>query len=820
MSERPLHGVRVIDLADERGEMIGRLLADLGAEVIRVEPPEGAVSRRLPPFHGEHSLYFSFRNAGKLGVCLDIALPDGRDQLHRMLAGADVLVESFAPGHMESLGLGPGALLERYPGLVITSFSAFGSFGPCKDWTATDTVLEAMGGMMFKAGAADKPPLAPPGPLAHDVASVTACYATLLALHQRLVHGAGQWIDFSALLGIAQTTDWSYSNASISRAAGAPYPEVRSGSGPAYKLYKCRGGYVRLVILSRRQWRAMWEWLGRPEEFADAYWEQFVSRLINADVLNARYEQLFADMDVDQVSIEAQRRGIVCTPVLDPQQVLDNEHLRSRGTFVEMEAAPGVSGPFPSGFMEVDGRRQGPSAPAPEQGQHDEFVFADLDLVKRTASVSPPRAPDNPHLPLAGLHVLDFGLGGVGVECARLLGDYGASVIKVESREYPDFIRVITGSEMSTSFASSSRGKRSFGINLKRPESRELIHKLVKWADVLVENNATGVMENLGVGYEALSKINPELVMVSSQLLGARGAWANWIGYGPSTQPIGGLVHLWDYEAEQADETPAGSTSIFPDHAAGRICAVGALAALYRRRKTGAGAHVEVAQIETVTGMLGDLLWKAGLEPGSVRPRGNRSERGAPFGAYPCAGEDQWCVITVRDDSDWRALCSALGEPEWAKNPEYGFARDRFIAHDAIDEALSAWTRKHDKYEVARRLQEKGVPCGPVLTGGGQHDDPQFLAWEYGRTITQPELVIPFQVEGPCFRASAMPEPRAERAPQLGEHTREIAMQLLGLPETEVDKLLAAGVLEGPPPPEPEPEPEPESESGAEAEKA
>jgi crotonobetainyl-CoA:carnitine CoA-transferase CaiB-like acyl-CoA transferase len=792
VTEQPLAGTRVIDLADAQGELVGRLLADLGAEVIRVEPPEGGTSRGHAPFHDGDSLAFGYRNAGKRGLVLDLSNEADRSTLDGLLTSSDVLIESGVPGELAGLGLAPADLCARHPHLVLLSFSSFGSFGPYRGWLATDPVLSAMGGVMAKAGIPEKAPLVPPSNLAGDIASVSATFAVACALLQRASTGAGQHIDFSALLGVAQTTDWAYSNASITLKAGADLAETRAGSGPVYTIYRCKGGYVRLVVLSARQWRALWEWMGEPEEFADPHWEQFINRLMAADVLTPAYEAHFAKMTMEEVSAEAQRRGIVCTPVLRPEEVLANEHLSSRGTFVETELVEGVSAPMASGFLEMDGVRQGPKTRAPRIGEHSEAVRQ----ASEAARPAPAKIP-SPSAPLAGLRVLDFGIGGVGVECARLFADYGADVVRIESRTYPDFIRTITGSEMSTSFASSSRSKRSFGVNLKDPEGRALVHELAKQADMVIENSSTGTMDDMGVGYEALRAVNPGIVFISSQLLGSHGAWADWIGYGPSTQPFGGLVHLWNYEDQ---DFPAGSTSIFPDHLAGRVSALTAVAGLIRRTRTGQGGHGEVAQIESVTGMLGELLWKAAFEPGSVKPRGNRSDRGAPWNAYPCSGEDQWCVITVRDDSDWTALKNVLGKPEWAANSAFDTAAGRHAAHDEIDAELGAWTRARDKFAVAEALQAAGIPCGPMLTAGEQTGDPHFQAWEYGHTIHQPELLVPFDLEGPCFRATGMTEVVTTRAPQLGEHTEQIARELLGLSEAEITRLLAAGVLEGPPP--------------------
>jgi crotonobetainyl-CoA:carnitine CoA-transferase CaiB-like acyl-CoA transferase len=787
--QRPLEGIRVVDLADEKGELAGRLLADFGADVVRVEPPGGARSRSLPPFHGSASLHFAHRNSNKRGVVLDLARD--RERLLDLCSRADVLIESFAPDALAALELEPATLVRRFPHLVALSISDFGLCGPYRDWVATDATLEAIGGQIFKAGLPERAPLLPPGALAHDIAGVMGCFAVLLALLQRSRTGHGQAIDLSALEALAQTTDWSFSNAGYARARGQTPFELRMGSGPMYRIYACKGGYVRLVILSPRQWRAMREWLGDPDYLRDPRYESFLGRMQIADALGVIIGDLFATMGHEEVAFEAQRRGIVCTPVLRPAEVLANVHFGSRGTFVEAEYAPGERGPVASGFFELDGERQGFRRRAPSLGEHQIELETGIWADRRPA---PAGAAPEPSLPLAGLRVLDFGIGGVGVECGRLFAEYGADVIKIESRSYPDFIRVVMSTEMSASFASSSRSKRGFGVNLKHERGLALLHRLVEQADLVIENSATRTMDEMGVGFERIRERNPRCVLVSSQLLGSRGAWADWIGYGPSTQPIGGLVALWNY-AGAAE--PAGSTSIFPDHLAGRLAALVGLAALLRRERTGRGGHGEVAQAEAVTNMIGDLLLREGVEPGSVVPLGNRSERGAPWGVYPCAGEQQWVAISVRDDDEWGRLRMALGSPEWAERPELRGVAGRRAAHDELDAKLAEWTSARSRQDVTATLQMFRVPVAPMYTGSDQISDPHFQARGYPRWIEQPDLGW-ICLEGPCFRASGMADVRILPAPLLGQHTREISRELLGLRPEEIEKLVAAGTLEVP----------------------
>ncbi len=788
-NESPLTGVRVVDLADEKGELAGRLLGDCGAEVVRVEPPEGAKSRAIPPFHDGRSLYFAFRNSNKLGLALDLEAESDRERLLDLLGRADVLIESEAPGRLASLGLDPSQLSERFPHLIVLSISDFGQTGPYRDWIATDSTMNSIAGMQSKAGLPDREPLLPPASMAYDIAGVMGAYAAMAALYQRERTGFGQTIDLSVLESVAQQTDWSFSNATMVEAQGGDSASIRNGSGPIYKIFPCKGGYVRLVILSPRQWRAMREWLGNPEYLEDPKYESFLGRMEIADALNVIVGDLFATMTHEEVAFEAQKRGIVCTPVLRPAEVLANEHFRSRGTFLEAEYAPGTTGRIASGFFELDRVRLGYRTRAPEIDEHADEIAARLWPDERP---KPAGERPEPSRPFEGIRLLDFGIGGVGVETGRLFAEYGADVIKVESRSYPDFIRVVMSSEMSGSFASSSRSKRGFGVNIKSAEGRALIHELVKQSDVVVENNSTGTMEALGLGYERLRSLNPGIVMTSSQLLGSHGAWADWIGYGPSTQPFGGLVYLWDYPEEGL---PAGSGSIFPDHIAGRLLAVVALAGLLRRSRTGEGGHGEVAQAEVVANFIGDQLVKEAVEPGSVVPRGNRNERGAPWGSYPCAGVDQWATITIRDDADWKRLKSAMGEPEWACVADYDTAAARHAAHDAIDESLREWTLGQSKSALTATLQMFGVPCAPMYLAVDQMKDPHFQSRGYARWLEQQGLGW-MAFEGPAFRASGMQDVRITQAPLVGEHTREIARDLLGLAPAEIEDRIVAGTLE------------------------
>ena len=399
--------------------------------------------------------------------------------------------------------------------------------------------------------------------------------------------------------------------------------------------------------------------------------------------------------------------------------------------------------------------------------------------------------------PFDGILVVDFGVGAVGVEMSRLLGEYGADVVKIESHSKPDFMRALTPNFINPSFASSSRSKRSLGVDLKSPRGVELVKQLLAKADVVVDNNATGVMDRLGIGADAIHAMNPKAVVVTSQSVGSSGPWKSFSGYGPSTHPVSGLQWLWNVP-EDVDQ-PAGSTNVYPDHLVGRLGAVAAIAGLIQREASGQGSTADIAQFEVPVQFLGDWFAKEALEPGSVRPRGNRSELGAPWGAYRCAGEDEWVAICVRSDAEWEALRGAIGDPDWARDPALGSEAGRRERHDAIDEALEAWTRERDPQAARDALQAVGVPAGDLQHALHLLADAHLGSREFIRVIDQPGLTT-LMFEGASFHATDLPQTADRPAPLLGQHTHEVCREHLGLPESEIDALIAEGVLEVPRP--------------------
>jgi crotonobetainyl-CoA:carnitine CoA-transferase CaiB-like acyl-CoA transferase len=761
----PLDGVRVIDMADGMGELCGRFLADLGADVIRVEPPGGAASRTQAP------LRFALHNAGKRGVVVD-----DREQLLRLLDGADIWIETGAPAIDD--------VRARNPGLVVLSITAFGLTGPYRDWVATDWTLLALGGVLSRSGLPGREPLMPPGAMALQVTAMQAAWAALVAYWNKLQSGLGDRIDFSLYEATAQVIDPVMGTVGTAQVAGYEETRGRPAPGP-YPIFRCRDGHVRVVLLAPRQWRAMRAWLGEPEALRDPELETIRGRAEAADRLHAAFEAFFRERGKHELTLEGQARGVPIAPVLTPADVLAAEHFRARGAIARTELARGITADAPTGFAEIDGRRVRPARRAPELGEHDDEV-----LIAPAGSRDRAVADARVRRPLEGLRVLDFGVIVLGAEAARLFGDQGAEVIKIESRAFPDGARV-----SPVHFAIGHRGCKGLGVNLRSAEGVDIVKRLVARSDVVLANFKPGTLDKLGLGAEALRHINPGIVVVNSSAVGATGPWSTWMGYGPLVRCASGLTSLWRHP-----DDPDGfsdSTTIHPDHYAARISAITALAVLIARRRWGRGAEVATSQADAILMQIGELLVEEALRPGAIRATGNVGPHAAPWGVYPCAGDDEWCVVTVRDDDDWQRLRAALGAPDWAAAQELATVAGRLARRAEIDEHLTAWTRRRTPREVTATLQAAGVPAGFMQRAGEYEDDPQFQARDFFRTFEQPGLK-PMAIENAPFRSERIPAPAGAPAPEPGEHTRELCIGLLGMDAGEVDRLLAEGVLEEP----------------------
>ena len=778
----PLAGVRVLELGEVRAEGCGRLLSDLGADVVKVEPPGGSRSR-------SRSLSFAMRNAGKRSVIIDLETAGGREELLGLLDAADIWLCGAAPGELAAANVAVDHVRASNPRLVVISITDFGQTGPYRDWVATDWVLLAMGGVLSRSGLPGRPPLPPPGEMTGALTAAQAAWAALAAYWNRLHTGLGDHIDFSRYEATAQAVEPAMGTVGTAQAAGYAPTRDRPAPGP-YPIFRCRDGFVRVVLLAPRQWHAMRAWLGDPPALRGPELETIRGRALAAENLHAIFEQHFGARGRDELTLEGQARGVPVAPVLTLDEVVRAEHFRARGAIARRDIAAGVSAEVPTGFAEIDGRRLTFGRPAPRVGESGDVGWSGPrpgraeSASRRTRSCpEPPEARG----PFDGLRILDFGVIVFGAELARLFCELGAEVIKVESREFPDGARV-----SPVHFAIGHRGSRSLGVNLRSSEGIDVIKRLVSEADALVANFKPGTLEKLGLGADELRRLNPRLVILAGSALGATGPWSSWMGYGPLVRCVSGLTSLWRYPEDE--ESFSDSTVVHPDHYAARLAAITTLAALIDRRRTERGAAIGIAQAESI------LMQLAGpLAARSVLGGGEPDDRAgaAPWGVYPCTGEDEWCVITVRDDDDWRRLGRAVGAPAWTAEERLASAAERVAYRAEIDARLTEWTRTLASRQVAELLQRAGVPAGFMQRPDEYERDPQFQARKFLRTFEQPGLE-PMRIEYGPVRSERIPLAPDAPSPELGAHTREICSTLLEMEDEEIELLLAAGVLQEP----------------------
>lgn len=789
----PLQGMRIIELANGKTDMVGRILADLGADVILVEPPQGSPIRSQEPLFQDVSLYFATHAANKRSVVLELTAEQDRLRFLKLLDSADMLIDGSQPGTLDSLGLNADSLLEKLPGLTVLSISDFGLTGPYRDFQATQAVHNAMAGVLCRSGLPGLDPLMPPATLAWESAAIQAAWVALLGLWQHMHTGRGDHLDFSIQEAIAQILDPALGvtgSASAGKSALDSTPHGRPVAMPLYPIIPCKGGYVRLCVLNPRQWQAMNEWLGPDHAYRDPAYSNIAKRMASAKGINDLIAELFSHSSPKELVAEGQRRGVPMSAVQAPAQVLLDEHLNARGAFVPMEVAPGVVGKMPAGYLEVDGRRAGLRSAAPALGQHTDEVFTDLTVKpRRSASGEVKRRP------LEGVRVLDLGVIVAGAEAGRMLADQGAEVIKVENRAFPDGGRQsMTGALITPSIAQGHRNKLSMGVNLRSDKGRDIFKQLVAKADVVLSNFKPGTLESLGLDYSVLKDVNPRIVMMDSSALGNTGPDSRSMGYGPLVRASTGLSSLWCYP--DVPNSFADGVTIYPDHAAGRVAAMGVLALLIRRERTGLGGTVSVSQAEIFLNSNADHYLRESLQPGTFVARGNVSEFRAPEGIYPCAGEDEWCALSVRNDDEWRHLLRVIGRTDLLDDSGLASMAGRLERRAEVDALVQAWTSQRTPSEVTDALQGVGVPAGFMIRLSEYRDDPHFKARDFIRSLEHEGLSEPLPTENRIVQSRYMPEPPLRPAPYQAEHTRQLAASLLGLQQDQIDALIADGDLE------------------------
>jgi crotonobetainyl-CoA:carnitine CoA-transferase CaiB-like acyl-CoA transferase len=768
-----LASVRVLDAGGPDSDGVARLLAELGAEVLKVEPPGGSPARGAAPSVAGVGIQFALNNANKRCIALDGEQPSDRRRFVELAGGADILVDGGSPGGCAAFGTSAAELAQRFEQLVALSVTDFGSTGPRASWQATDAVLYALSTALSRSGPTTGIPVLPPTGIASATAAVQACWAVLAAYYRRLRCGTGDYLDFSRLEGVVQALDppfGSEGQAAVGQKSSRQLWRGRPRNQQIYPTFACRDGHVRVCLLSARQWRGMRAWLGEPERFSDPKFDTIAARYAASKELNAAIEELFRPHAMDDLVAQGQARGVPIAAVLSPAQAMASEHFRAVGALTEAESDSGVAFAVPSGPFVVD-------------GEHCDFAFPDspsggAESEWRTAGAKPSAIVDALR-PFDGLRILDLGVIVAGGELGRLFADLGAEVIKVESAAYPDGLRqTLPGQPMSRSWALTHRNERSLGLDLRHPEGAELFRRLVAGSDAVFANFKPGTIDALGFSYDVLRELNPRIVLAESSAFGATGPWSARMGYGPLVRATTGVSRLWKSD----DPTDAGfydATTIFPDHAAARITAIAALAALIHSTTADSGAHVHVSQAEVAVNQLA-----VAFVTEAARARGLTAvDDDAIHGVHPCTGDDEWCVVSVRCAADRVALAGAIGLDELPCD------RAEFTA------AVSAWTTTRDKRVVAETLQAAGIPAAPMNRAVDVLADPQLASRRVFADLVHPLFDAPMPTEQRPTLYRHIPDAELQPAPMPGEQTREICRDRLGLDAAELDRLIADGVL-------------------------
>jgi crotonobetainyl-CoA:carnitine CoA-transferase CaiB-like acyl-CoA transferase len=599
-------------------------------------------------------------------------------------------------------------------------------------------------------------PTALPGYLAHDCASVHGALGAVAALMDRRRTGLGQHVEISAQeAALNGTTPWSVAIPSYLEVNPyLPVEGTRNAEG-MYLVLPCADGHVRIVLGSEADWQAFVEVCRHPDDFAGPEWDDSIHRMLNGGTIREVAARTLADRTRVQLFEDAQRAGLPLGSVQTPLEFVAHPQTTSRGFFVDGVAQSPI--------------RFHPPTREPTGGA---------------------RGPAGEGLLLEGLRVVEFGIAAVVPELCWMLSELGADVIKIESMTKPDVLRAAGMGDVDRSFCFNMecRGRRSVALDLSTEDGRRLARELCATADIVAENNRGGVMAKLGLDYDDIAALNPDVIYVASQGYCRGGPMGEMKAFGPLNSCFAGVHLLWSHPD---GAYPCGTSLNHPDHIAGKLLATAVLAAVDHRRRTGEGGLVEMAQTEAAAFLLGEHYLEAvetGVEPANLA---NRDRAMAPHGVYPAAGEDKWVAVAVQDDAAWAALEQVCG---WDHDPALASTEARHGAHDTIDARLTEWTTTLTPEDAAERLQTAGVSAMPVMGPLDHLADPHLEHRGLMDDLVHPAHGPERQIRNPT-RLSRTPLRTAGPAPQLGAHTEEVLGEVLGIHADEILRLDSAGVL-------------------------
>lgn len=778
-----LEGVTIVEIARSvAARYAGRVLADLGAEVITISPEDDDHEDR----DAREQRLSAYLAANKRRAMLDLS----DTSLDRICEQADIVIYDRS---LENDGplLDPVALVAKQ--CVVTIVTPFGMESPYTSLHGDELLFFGLSGIasITPEGAEDRSYERPMHPFGHQAAfvgGVSAAAASLQAWITTRETGRGSLLDVAVVDAVAATPI-------ISQATvfGGHVPPNEDGlprpRSMLFGAFRCADGYLYMM---GRNWDGLAEALERPEWLEGAFSDPEY-RLTHMDEIHAVVEDRLGQMACDDAVRRCQAVGVVAFPINSIRQVTEDPQISARGVFQPIVGADGSRGNdfvAPRTPIRIyEGRGPERTVDVLRQPGAD-TSYARERLLGRVPTTARATTSES-HLPLEGVRVADFSWVLAGPQCTKWLGALGAEIVKVESRHRPDSYRMNApfldenpeSLEGSVSWNMLNYSKKSFTINLGTSEGRGLAQRLVAVSEVAIENYSTGVAERVGLDYQALLKDNPSLVMVSSSGVGRTGPDSGRRAYGKAIHAFSGHTHLTAWPGTP----PRGLGGTWTDPTTGMITVLAILAGLIYSRRTGESVHFDLSMAECTISLMADafLDYFDGSEPAPV---GNRDTHDAPHNSFLCA--DGWIGIACHTETEWQALAALLRQTELAR-----WDRETRLARvEEIDSAIDAWCEQRPLKEALAALHAIGVCAVPVLTFSGVLSDGHFR--DRG-------MITKLSKEGigtySAFKIPWISVPEVELnysvAPHLGEHNGYVRKEILGLSEDDIDALLAVDAL-------------------------
>ncbi|MCP3368619.1 CaiB/BaiF CoA transferase family protein [Bradyrhizobium cajani] len=795
--------LRIVELGSAAAtSYCARLFADFGADVQKVEPPTGDPIRRSAPLTPSgQSAWFAFLNFNKSSTIIDPSGPNAIPQLKSMIEECDILIDGRDVDPADCPSIDIGAIRHRRTGLIHVEASWFGAEGPYAGFSATDSTVRALAGLVKLAGPAEGPPLHAPDFQAGIVAGLWGFIAAASsAVKQTHDDGGASWSVsiFESNIALTEYLMFeAFAQGDVMRRLGINrfWPNFPTG------IYPTKCGWIGVTTAKPEQWRAFCDMLGLPElrdEPALAFNE---GRLQNADLVERQFMPKLKTRTALEWFAEGLTRKIPIVPVPEISDLLEDPERLARGAIVPVRM--GEEGGLTVGSvlrLTSTPPRQGGKVPA--AGEQQVFAGGRTDASDKSDAALRLRADRGP---LHGIRVVDFTMGWAGPLCTRTLADLGADVIKIEAIQYPDWWRGVDRRpgyvtdkmyEKALCFCMVNRNKRGITLDLKRPQGLALAKRLLAGADIAVDNFSVDVLSRLGLGYNVLRALNPRLVMMSMSAFGTNSVHRECRAYGSTLEQASGLPGV----IRTPDGLPVMTHIAFGDPVGGLNGCAAVLTALIHAHRTGQGQFIDLAQVECLMPFAAPWITVqsiSGLRCGQAAPLlqceaaqkyVNRHPQFVPHGCFRSAGEDKWIIVAATDDDMWERLATLLGRTDWAMDPSLRTAAARRAIEDEIERAIEAWTVNRDEDDAMAELQAAKVASGVARLPIDLLKDPHLRSRGFLQELERPFIGVHPQPSMP-IRDSAKPYLVRTAAPTLGQHNREILSELLGLSDDEITQL-------------------------------